>query len=103
MNKNTSSSLSLSGSSSSSSSSDGPIRVPALIVPLREALEKEGSLISKTMSVLSKRDVDLLYDAYHISRESFRVLAPSLCVCVNDLIHTKDTIIVFEEQLKVGL
>lgn len=74
-----------------SSSFDGLIRVPASIIPLREALKSEGDCLS---------DVDNLYDAYHISWKSFQILAPSPRVCANDLVLVGDTIIVFKEQLK---
>lgn len=62
-----------------------------------------GSSISDIPSILSKQDVGHFYDIYQIPQESFHVLASSPCVCVNNLIHAEDTIIVFEEQLKAGL
>lgn len=73
------------------------------IVPLRDAPGNEGGLLSETPSVLSEYDVDYLYDVYHISRESFRLFAPSPDVRMSDLIPAEDTIIVFKEQLKAGL
>lgn len=43
-----------------------------------------------------------LYDTYQIPRETLHVFVPSR-VRVNDLVPAEDTIMVFEEQLKVGL
>lgn len=103
MNRNTSSSFTPSGGSASSSSSDGPIYAPAPIVLLREAPESEGSSISDIPFILSERDIEHFYDIYQIPQESFHIFAPSPRVRVNDLIPAENTIMVFEEQLKVGL
>lgn len=96
MNRNTSSSLSPRGDSTSSSYFNGPISASAPIVLLREAPKNEGDLISDTQSVLSKRDIDRLYDTYHISQEAFCVFAPFSSIRVIDQIPVKDTIIVFD-------
>lgn len=56
-----------------------------------------------TSSFASEKDVDRLHVQYHISREIFCVFALSPSVRVDDQIFTKDTIMVYEEQLKVGL
>lgn len=76
---------------------------PAPIIPLREALESEGSSISDIPPILLEQDVDRLYDKYQIPQETFHAFVPSLCICVNDLIPAEDTIMVFEKQLKAGL
>lgn len=96
MNRNTSSSLSPRWDSTSSSYFNGLISASAPIVLLREAPKNEGDLISDTYSVLSKRDIDRLYDTYHISQEAFCVFAPFSSIRVIDQILVKDTIMVFD-------
>lgn len=104
MNMNTSSSsLSPSESFTSSFFSDGPIRIPAPIVPLRTAHKGEGNLISDISSILAEQDVDHFHDEYQISRESFRIFAPSSSVRMNDQIPAEYTVIIYEEKLKAGL
>lgn len=93
------------GSSTSSSSSDDPIRAlaPAPIAPLRVAHENEGLLVSDIMSVLTKKDMDRMYNLYQIPRDLFRVYAPNSNVHVYDQIPVEDTIMVYGEHLNAGL
>lgn len=100
MNRTASSSLI--GVSIFSSSFDSPIWALATIIPLREALENESGLLCDTPSVFLKRDVDCLYDTYHIPRESFWIFTPPR-ICANNSTLAEDTIIIFEEQLKADL
>lgn len=80
-----------------------PIRAPAPIVPLREALKNEGESLSAIPSIFSKYDMDHLHNTYNIPRESFQIFAPSPRIRANDLVPIGDAIIIFEEQLKAGL
>lgn len=95
MNKNNSSSPS--GVFVSSSSFDGSIRVSVPIVPLREAIENEGGLLSDTPFAFLKCDVNRLHNTYHILQESFWIFTPSPCIRTNDLLPTEDTIILFKK------
>lgn len=102
MNRNTPFSLSPSKGSTSSSSYDALHPRLDPYHSIEGGSKKWRRLISDTPSVFSERDVDRLYDTYHILREAFCVFAPPH-VRASDLIPTKDTIIAFEEQLKAGL
>lgn len=95
--------ISSSPSGVSSSSSDSSIRVSAPIISLRETSENEGASLSDIPSIFSDSNVDHLYNTYHIPRNSFQIFAPSPHVHANHFISAGDTIMVFEEQLKVGL
>lgn len=53
--------------------------------------------------MLTKRDVDQLHGNYQIFWEIFWVYAPHPNVCTNDQIPAEDTILAYEEHLKVGL
>lgn len=105
MNRNSSSSSSSSfgRSPSSSSSSRGPIRSTIPVVPLRVVYNNESILVNDIPSMLTEKDVEYLYDHYQNSQETFGVYAPTPHVRVDDWIPAKNTIIVYEEQLKVGL
>lgn len=103
MNNNSSSFSFYSESSIPNSSFDSPIRAPTLIVLLRAVHDNESVLVNNIPSVLTEKDVDHLYGHYQISRETFRVYASTTRVRVDDRITAKETIIVYEEQLKADL
>lgn len=67
------------------------------------ARENKGSQIRNVPFILKEQDVDHLHDQYQISQETFHVFAPSLGFRVNDQIPTVNTIIIYEEQLKLDL
>lgn len=65
--------------------------------------DNDTLLVNDISFVLIERDVDHLYDHYQISCEIFRIYTPNPNVRVDDQIPAEDTIMVYEEQLKVGL
>lgn len=65
--------------------------------------DNDNHLMNDISSVLNERDVDHLHDHYQIFWEIFQIYALSPNVRVDDQIPTKDTIMVYEEQLKAGL
>lgn len=100
---NRSSSSSFGRNSILSSSSGNPIHAPAPIIPLKAIHDNDNLLVNDILSILTERDVDRLHDHYQISRKIFKVYAPHSNVPVDKQTPAEDTIMIYEEQLKVGL
>lgn len=87
----------------SGSSFDSPIRAPAPIILLWMVHDNDSLLVNDISFVLTKKDVDHLYNHYQISRELFQVHTLNSRIRLDDQIPAKDTIIVYKEKLEVNL